>query len=234
MKYEFQTRIRYSETDSQGKLTWLGLLDYFQDCSVFQSESLGYGIDFLAENHKVWILLKWRICMERMPRLAEKVTVRTWAYDMKGFYGLRNFEMTDEQGRRLAWADTTWAYMDTESQKPVRVPAQMIRDYDGEDPIPFGPSERKIRLPEEYTQKEALIVPSYFIDTNHHMNNSRYVQVALSDLPEDFSFRELRVEYRSAAFLGDRICPRVTVEPDRTTINLSDGADKCYAVVQLL
>ena len=52
MVYEFDSRVRYSEVDSQGKLTWLALMDYFQDCSVFQSESLGIGVDYLAENHQ--------------------------------------------------------------------------------------------------------------------------------------------------------------------------------------
>ena len=35
--YEFDSRVRYSETDAQGRMTWLALMDYFQDCSVFHS-----------------------------------------------------------------------------------------------------------------------------------------------------------------------------------------------------
>ena len=47
MKYEFDSRVRYSEVDSRGRLTWPALMDYFQDCSVFQSEMLHLGVDYL-------------------------------------------------------------------------------------------------------------------------------------------------------------------------------------------
>ena len=34
--YSFDSRIRYSETDADGRLTPEKLIDYFQDCSTFQ------------------------------------------------------------------------------------------------------------------------------------------------------------------------------------------------------
>ena len=49
--YSFDSRIRYSEVDSKGTLNWLALMDYFQDCSVFHSESLHIGVDYLADHH---------------------------------------------------------------------------------------------------------------------------------------------------------------------------------------
>ena len=42
--YTFESRIRYSETDSEGKLTIASLINYFQDCSTFQSQDLGLGV----------------------------------------------------------------------------------------------------------------------------------------------------------------------------------------------
>ena len=35
--YTFDSRIRYSETDEYSSLTVPALIDYFQDCSSFQS-----------------------------------------------------------------------------------------------------------------------------------------------------------------------------------------------------
>ena len=39
MKYSFTSRIRYSEIGEDGCLTLPGLINYFQDCSTFQSEA---------------------------------------------------------------------------------------------------------------------------------------------------------------------------------------------------
>ena len=73
--YTFESRIRYSETDSEGKLTIASLINYFQDCSTFQAEELGLGLDYLKERHMVWVLSSWQIVAERYPKLCEKVTI---------------------------------------------------------------------------------------------------------------------------------------------------------------
>ena len=46
--YAFDSRIRYSETDSEGRLTLNALLNYFQDCSTFHSEDVGLGIGYMV------------------------------------------------------------------------------------------------------------------------------------------------------------------------------------------
>ena len=47
--YTFDSRVRYSETDENGKLAPLALMNYLQDCSLFQSEALGVGLQRLKE-----------------------------------------------------------------------------------------------------------------------------------------------------------------------------------------
>ena len=51
MAFSFDSRIRYSEVDSSCRLSLTGLTNYFQDCSVFHSQSHDVGIRFLADNH---------------------------------------------------------------------------------------------------------------------------------------------------------------------------------------
>ena len=46
-KYEFEGKVRYSEIDHRATMTLPALINYFQDCSTFQSEQLGYGMDVL-------------------------------------------------------------------------------------------------------------------------------------------------------------------------------------------
>ena len=52
---------------------------------------------------------------------------------------------------------------------------------------------RKISLPEETEVLEAFPVRRYHIDTNEHVNNCQYVQMALEFLPADRQFRQIRV-----------------------------------------
>ena len=148
--YSFDSRIRYSEVDSNGTLNWLALMDYFQDCSVFHSESLHIGVDYLVANHLAWVLSSWQICLNRMPRLGEQITTQTWAYGMKGFYGYRNFSMNDRDGERMAYANSIWVLMDTKKGIPVRVTKEISDAYGLEPQLPMQCSERKIMLPVKY------------------------------------------------------------------------------------
>ena len=54
--YTFDSRIRYSEIDRSGRLSIPAVVDYFQDCSAFQSEELGVGVEYLANKKRTWIL----------------------------------------------------------------------------------------------------------------------------------------------------------------------------------
>ena len=45
--YTFESRVRFSEVDATEKLTLPAVVNYFQDCTTFQSEELGRGIEAL-------------------------------------------------------------------------------------------------------------------------------------------------------------------------------------------
>ncbi len=45
--YTFDRRVRYSEIDHHGTMKLPALINYFQDCSTFQSEDIGQGLEVL-------------------------------------------------------------------------------------------------------------------------------------------------------------------------------------------
>lgn len=234
MVYEMNGNVRYSEVDAKGQMTWLALLSYFQDCSVFQSEQLNMGVQYLAEHHMAWVLSSWQVRVDEMPYLADEIHVQTWAYDFKGFYGYRNFALNNAEGKRLAYANSIWVLVDTESGRPLRVPQDMGDAYGMEEPLELSATERKIRVPENYEEKEPVRVQKYFIDTNYHMNNEKYVMIAQEFVPEHFQIEEIRVEYKKAAVLDDVLYPRVTIEDHEVVTVLADENGKSYAVVKFL
>ena len=87
--------------------------------------------------------------------------------------------------------------------------------------------------PDEYEEFPAIAVAAHHIDTNHHVNNAQYVEIAREVLPAGLFIRELRVEYKKAAILGDQIIPRVSAEADCYTVALCDTEGRPYAVVWL-
>ena len=120
--YEFDAKIRFSEVDQDGKLSITGLLNYFQDCSTFQSEELGIGVKYLSKENKAWVINAWQIDVLPMPELCDEVIVGTIPYAIKGFMGSRNFYMKDKKtGDMIAKANSIWTFLDLEKLRPVRV-----------------------------------------------------------------------------------------------------------------
>ena len=232
--YTMKSRIRFSEVDADGKLSWLGLVDYLQDIATEQSELLHVGVDFLKQTGHAWIMLSWQICVNRMPGLAEEIELRTLPYEMRGFYGRRNFQMLAADGEVLVTADSIWVYMDMEKGRPGRIPAAITEIYQLDEKLPMNYFGRKLKLPEKQEAKDPVQVLSYFIDTNHHTNNSKYIMLAQSYLPENYPAKELRVEYRTSAMLGDLLYPLVGELPNGISVNLADADGNPYAIVQFL
>lgn len=228
--YTFDSRVRYSETDEEGNLSVVGIMNYLQDCSTFQSEDLKLGISYLNEEKRAWWLSGWQIEILRQPHFGERICISTWPYGFKGIYGYRNFTIEDEMGNPLVRADSTWFYYDLEKGCPVRVPESQLEGYQIEDkPLAMPPAPKKIRLPETYETAALVTVERHHLDTNRHVNNAQYVAIARELLPVDFALGELRVEYRKAAVLGDVMYPKLAQVPEGYVVSLQDAEGQVYA-----
>lgn len=229
--YSFGGKIRFSEVDHTGQITLPGIINYFQDCSLFQSEELGLGTRYLAERGHAWVLSAWQIEVERYPRFMEEIEVSTWATEFKGMLGERNFCMTDKDGQAVAYANSLWVYMDLKKGRPGKPPVEEIEKYGCGEPLEMEYLPRKIALPEHAEELSPFPVRKYHIDTNEHVNNCQYVQMAMEAVSDRQAGR-VRVEYKKSAVYGDIIFPRIAEEAGRTVVELCDENGKPYAIVE--
>uniref|UniRef100_UPI004055F891 acyl-[acyl-carrier-protein] thioesterase n=1 Tax=Acetatifactor sp. TaxID=1872090 RepID=UPI004055F891 len=232
--YSFESRIRYSELDCEGKLSMASLLNYFQDATTFHSEDLGVGVAYMRETHQVWVLSSWQIVVNRYPTLGEKVVVGTAPYDFKGFLGYRNFMMKTVDGEELAIANTLWSLLNLDTGKPALPPQEMLEKYVLDERLPMDYAPRKIVIPANGEKKEVIVVKKHHLDTNHHVNNGQYVDMAMEFLPEDFRIGQMRAEYKKQAFLEDELHPYVVAEKSKYVVNLTDAEGKTYVSVEFL
>ena len=233
--YTFDSRVRYSEVGVDGNLTIESLLDYFQDCTTFHSEDIGLGVDYFNELHMVWMLSSWQICVNRYPHLCEKIVIGTAPYEFRGFIGCRNFEMKTKEGEVLAYANSIWSLMDIQKMVPAKPNEQMLEGYALEERYPMEYAPRKITMPEGGQDVELFTVKQHHLDTNNHVNNGQYVRMAMDCIPKNFCIRQLRVEYKSQAKLGDVVCPVVVESGDRGiyTVSLNKEDGKPYSIVEM-
>ena len=243
--YTFDSKIRYSEIGPDEKLTLESLIDYFQDCSTFQSEELGVGLGYMREHRCAWVVNYWQLEIGRLPRLTEAVRTGTSPYEFDGFMGLRNFWM-DAAGERLVTASSVWSLVSTDNFLPTRVPERMLEAYRLSERLEMEYLPRKIRVPKDGGQaQEPITVARYHLDTNRHVNNGQYVRMAMGLLPEGAEAARLRMEYRRQAVLGDVITPVCYRQEENApqgmdahrqavlTVSLNGADGRPYAVAEM-
>ncbi len=230
--YTYEICAGYSVMDTSLHMKVPAILDCFQDAAIFEAENGKITVAYLYSRHLAWLLNSWQIVIDRQPKLNEKVKIATMPYDFKGFLGYRGFTMTGEDGIVLVRAASIWTLMDAKKHCPSRLTQELQAGYEmGEKPV-MDYAPRKIALLGETQIKEQFKVRKFQIDSNRHMNNVVYVKLAMEALPEDIKIRELRVEYKKPAFLGDEVITAVVSVEDKYQVVLQNPAGDIYSVVE--
>lgn len=232
--YSFTSNIRFSEVDADKTLTLTSLINYFQDCTIFHSESLHAGFEYLEPLHKAWVLSSWQVVIHRLPKFGENIRVGTWPYGFSSLSGDRNFVLLGDNDETLVVANSFWVFTDTETGRPSKLDPDYIKMYPMEPAYDMEYAPRKIALPEDYTEEAPFPVTRHHLDSNRHVNNAQYIRMAEDYLPTDFTVGEFRAEYKKSALLHDEIHPLVTITEDICTVVLADAAHKPYTTVQFI
>jgi len=230
----FESKIRYSECDSSCRLSPEGLLNYFQDCSTFQSETIGAGFSYLMPRNLVWVLASWQIVIHRYPALMEEVVVGTLPYDFKGFLGSRNFCMKTKEGEMLATANSLWTLLDFSTMKPVAPTPEHLAKYPVEPKLDMEYAGRKIVVGNHGEEREPMVVRKQHLDSNNHVNNGQFISIASDYLPPGFDIYQIRGEYKRQAHLHDVFVPYVITEADRIVVSLRDEKGIPYMNAEFL
>lgn len=230
--YEFSSKIRYSELDYRGKLNIVGILNYFQDCSTFHTEESGIGVVKLHEENLVWVLSTWNVVINRNPEIGEIITIGTFPYEYKGFFGRRNYYMKDEAGEILAMADTLWTFLNFKEGTPARIPVEIGSCQELGERLPIERVKGKIAIGNDMEELSPVMISNRYIDVNRHVNNVQYVSIML-DCVEYEDYRKVRVEYRKQVRPGALVTPFVGNNENGKVVVLKDSEGDICSVMEL-
>ena len=233
--FEYDFHVRYSEVDHRGLMTLPAVVNAFQDCSTFQSEVLGVGMRWLKQERHAWVLTHWHIAIDRYPALCEHITVGTFASRFRGVTAERFFYLRDDEGNFVAKGKSSWVFLNMETGKPARIEPRFVEPYGTHEPLPMPPESRRVVIPESREFRDPLTIRRGQIDTNEHVNNAEYVQMALEQLDREIYPHVLRVDYRRAAVLGDLVRPGIGLNKEgNLVITLDDTNDTMFASIELI
>lgn len=234
--YSFDSRIRFSETDPTGHLSVVALINYLQDCAVFHSESVGSGWRQLQKRGLAWVIMTWQIHVDELPQLGDEIRVSTWAYGMSGHSAKRDVLIASPDGSRtFVRATSLWSMYSSVEDMAVRVPPEEAERFAGDErALELPRVKTSIRVKDEGTAAPRVVVSGALLDTNLHVNNAQYVQLAIDALEREVDAARIDVRYRVPAVLGDVICPQIHETPEGTVVELKSAEGGLYAIVRLV
>ena len=230
--YTLNYKVTTSTCDSEGRLKLYSALQMMQDCSEMWIDSEPEVKAYFARENMAQLLASRQVEVLRVPSFKEELTVTTSVYEMKPMFGFRNTFIYDADGRPCYRTWSMGAFVDKATGKLKRVDDAVASNLLIEPQLEMNYRDRRIILPKGGGEAFAPIkVMRADIDYNRHVNNANYIRMAMELLPEDFEIKELRVEYRVAAKLGDTLTPTMYRIDDSFVIALSIG-NEVSAIVE--
>ena len=120
-----------SEIDRQQHANNISYLKWMQDAAVAHSVAQGWPMDRYREHDWSWVVRSHFIEYRRPAFVDESIRVETWISGMRHASTIRKYRIIrvdDEQ--LLARAETTWAFVDTAANRPIKIPAVVVAAFE--------------------------------------------------------------------------------------------------------
>ncbi len=231
-----ELRIRSYDVDATRRATSLSLCRYFLEAAWNHAEALGFGFSHLQTQGKFWVLARFRFEVQQYPAWGDRAVLRTWPRGLKSVFALRDFELQDETGRRLAAGSSAWLVIDAISKRPQRLHKLFpnLAALNGKAVLSCDPAE--LGDNEIWDNTSPVTVRYTDIDVNNHVNSVRYIAWMLDACPPGFhlqhSLRGLDVNYLGETVEGEQLTVR-THQSDSAVYNhsltKSNGNEVCRA-----
>lgn len=232
--------VHYFEVDQHQEATPVTILRYLEETAIAHSEAVGLGIKNLREQGIAWLLNRWSVQMDRYPIWNEKIVVETWPSYFERFYATRQFAIKDKKGALIGKATSLWIFLNIERKRPVRIPNKIMLPYGlNEYTVMDEPFGELYSLPDTETVKEFYVRRSD-IDTNKHVNNTRYLDWVLEtisdEIYENYSLESFEILYKKEIGFGEMVSARSKILTDitkpvvaHTICNKEQGLDLAQA-----
>lgn len=196
--YEHDFTVRYSEVDRNNELTPISIMQYFQEIGCLHSDHVGMGLNQKA----AWVIIQWKVKILSKASWNDKLTLKTWPSEVKGPYCFRDYEMY-KGNELIAIGTSKWVLTDVETHKLLKITDEIEKKFPPQDKRVFSEPLVKLKPIEDYTDKKVHKVALKDIDTNQHVNNIRYIELACDMFNVEPNYIE--VMYKHSTVYGEEL-----------------------------
>ncbi len=132
---EEEFSIRTNDADFNNRLKVNSIFVFLQDIAAAHADKLQLGYNNLLEKNLGWVLSWVRVEIEKYPKYAETIKIKTWPKCKYKLYYMRDFLIYDDKENVIIKATTAWL--------PINIKTKRIADL----------QSMGVKLPDETRRK---------------------------------------------------------------------------------
>ena len=160
----------------------------------------------LAGHGLMWVVVRYEASFSQPILPGESITIKTWAQPFRHMMSQRSYILSDQQGNSVVTAAGIWTIVDRNTRKMVD-PSVFPVSFPNES-VKYSVNRPKAPEKTALIHHGTHVVQPVDLDTNMHMNNTRYfdlVENQLGKKAHEQQIQTVRAAYLNEARMGDRI-----------------------------
>lgn len=188
--YKEKFVVQKDEVDSFGEIRISKLMWHMQNVAGEHAIKLKIDRDILMKDNNIWVVVRYDMKINRLPKLKEKYVITTHPGETKGFMFPRFFQVYDKHGNLLVNISSTWVVVNFDTRRIILRPFKDVNLPVEHDPNDF---ELPTKINEEATNLVCKrLTKESELDINIHINNTFYYDYILETHDIEF-YKENKV-----------------------------------------
>lgn len=126
--FTYETVVEPEDIDQLGHVNNTVYVSWLQEAAIAHSTSLGWPIEAYVKLGSCWVVSSHYIKYLRPAYLGQTVQVKTWIAHLDGRHSWRRYSISCN-GKLLAEAETTWAFVNFATKHPCRIPDEVAASF---------------------------------------------------------------------------------------------------------
>jgi medium-chain acyl-[acyl-carrier-protein] hydrolase len=178
--------IQWRDTTANGLTGIVAMMNFFQESAWHHADYLGFGLEKSAEQDQAWVIVRFKIVMDRYPSWADSIKVDTWPSGRDGVLAFRDFKISTQEGELLGYGTSAWMVINILTRRPKKLDfLDSINLYQFPGPV-FQSQPGKIILPEHLEPEYIYKVRYGDMDAHGHVNNVRYAAMIMEGFDQNW------------------------------------------------
>ena len=182
--YQEKFVVKPDEVDSFNEIKISKLMWHMQNVAGEHAKKLKIDRDVLMKDNNIWVVVRYDMVINRLPKLKEKYIISTHPGETKGFMFPRFFQVYDKHGNLLVNISSTWVVVNFNTRRiilhPFKDASFPTKSESFDLDMPLKVNEEANYLVEKRSTKESEL------DMNIHINNTFYYDYILNTHDEAF------------------------------------------------